>query len=62
MQAIGIAAGSVVALVVVSAAESHQPQPDARTIDQVWRWIIGISLVLACLAMVLRLNIPESPR
>jgi hypothetical protein len=35
MQAIGIAAGSIITLIVVAAARSHQPHPDARTIDQV---------------------------
>jgi len=44
-------------------------QPDAPTsntsklvVDQVWRWTIGITIIPAAIAILLRLTIPETPR
>src|SRR5204863_9835380 len=31
-------------------------------VDQVWRWVIGIAVIPAAIAIVLRLTIPETPR
>ncbi|KAJ9652315.1 hypothetical protein H2198_008403 [Neophaeococcomyces mojaviensis] len=61
-QALVIACAALVSLFVVLAARSLDPEPSPRTVDQVWRWVMGLSLVLASFAMILRFNIPESPR
>ena len=67
MQALGILAASLVALVVVAVVQGQhmdQSNPDIfrRGVDQMWRWIMGLSLIPATFAIVIRLSIPESPR
>jgi MFS transporter, PHS family, inorganic phosphate transporter len=62
MQACGILAASVVSIVVVSVVRAQNPQATARAVDHIWRWIMGLSLVPALFAVVIRLSIPESPR
>lgn len=62
MQAAGYATANIVALIATVVVRSHHPEPSARSVDQIWRWVIGLSLIPAFLAAVLRLTIPESPR
>jgi PHS family inorganic phosphate transporter-like MFS transporter len=62
MQACGILAASVVSLVVVSVVRAQHPIANPRAIDHIWRWIMGLSLIPAVFAVVIRLSIPESPR
>jgi PHS family inorganic phosphate transporter-like MFS transporter len=62
MQACGILAASVVSVVVVSAVRAQNPEVVPRAVDHIWRWIMGLSLVPASFAVLVRLSIPESPR
>lgn len=69
MQAAGFAAATIVALVVTVVVESKSADPStvdlqitARKVDQIWRWVMGLSLIPAFFASILRLTIPESPR
>lgn len=62
MQACGILAASVVSLVVVSVARAQNPIANPRAVDHIWRWIMGLSLIPAVFAVIIRLSIPESPR
>ena len=75
MQALGILAASVVSLVVaaighsqmVSAVRANEVAVDnsdlyRRAVDHTWRWVMGLGLIPAVLAVVVRLSIPESPR
>jgi PHS family inorganic phosphate transporter-like MFS transporter len=62
MQAFGYAAASLVSLVVITIVQSKFPDPSARSVDQIWRWVMGLGLIPAAFALVLRLTIPESPR
>ncbi|KAJ9651276.1 hypothetical protein H2198_009430 [Neophaeococcomyces mojaviensis] len=62
MQAVGYAAANIVALVVTIIVRHYHPDPTPRSIDQIWRWVIGLSLIPAFIASLLRLTIPESPR
>lgn len=62
MQAFGYAAASIVSLVVITVVRVYHPEPSPKSIDQTWRWVMGLGLVPACFAIVLRLTIPESPR
>ena len=62
MQACGILTASVVSVAVVSAVRVEDPNLIARAVDHVWRWIMGLGLIPAVFAVVIRLSIPESPR
>lgn len=62
MQAFGYATANIVAMVVTLIVRSRHPDPSARAVDQIWRWVIGLCLIPAFTAAVLRLTIPESPR
>ena len=69
MQALGYTAASVVSLIVVKVVASqnapydpNNPQASARAVDQIWRWVTGLGLIPALVAVVMRLMIPESPR
>ena len=66
MQACGILAASVVSVVVVSAVRAQHPAQESdvfkRAVDHIWRWIMGLGLIPAVFAVVVRLSIPESPR
>lgn len=62
MQACGILAASVASLVVVSVVRAQHPIANPRAVDHIWRWIMGLSLIPAGFAVVIRLSIPESPR
>lgn len=61
-QAIGYATANIVALIVTVIARRMNPDPSPRTVDQIWRWVIGLSLIPAFIAVLMRLTIPESPR
>ena len=62
MQACGILAASVVSVVVVAAVQAQNPDVIPRAVDHIWRWMMGLSLIPATFAVVIRLSIPESPR
>ena len=68
MQAIGVAAGAIVSLVVTKVVQARHPynpahpEASARAVDQIWRWIIGLGLIPALFTAIMRFTIPESPR
>lgn len=62
MQALGYATASVVSITVVVVVRRVHPEASARSVDQIWRWVMGLGLLPAVAAIVLRLSIPETPR
>lgn len=68
MQAFGYAAATLVSLIVVTIVQSQHLHDSvnsgasARAVDQIWRWVTGLGLIPALLAVIMRLLIPESPR
>lgn len=62
MQAFGYAAATVTSIVVVSIVRHYHPIPSQVAVDQIWRWVMGLSLVFASVAVVMRFFVPESPR
>lgn len=56
---------AIVSIVVLTAFKGQierQPLNDAKAIDQVWRFVIGLGMVPAAIALYFRLTIPETPR
>jgi PHS family inorganic phosphate transporter-like MFS transporter len=43
-------------------ALDEKPFNMKRVVDQVWRWVTGVAIIPAALAIGLRLTIPETPR
>ncbi|KAJ5960132.1 uncharacterized protein N7479_007282 [Penicillium vulpinum] len=64
MQPLGQIAGNIVALIVISVVRGNHVQGDdiTRTVDIMWRWVIGIGVVPGVVATLFRFAIPESPR
>jgi len=62
MQAFGCAAATVTSIVVVSIVRHYHPTPSPIAVDQIWRWVMGLSLIPATIAVVMRCFVPESPR
>ena len=68
MQALGIATGEVLSLVVTRAVQMRHPDDparpgaSARAVDQIWRWVIGLAIIPAFFTAIMRFTIPESPR
>ncbi|KIV77748.1 hypothetical protein PV11_09529 [Exophiala sideris] len=62
MQPLGQIAGNVISLIVVSISRRSGNEDLTRTVDQMWRWIIGIGVVPAVIALLFRFAIPETPR
>ncbi|KZV74354.1 phosphate transporter [Peniophora sp. CONT] len=60
----GNLASAIVSVVVIVAFKSRIQDPDhfLKAIDQVWRFIIGLGIVPAVVALYFRLTIPETPR
>ncbi|WWC99594.1 phosphate:H+ symporter [Kwoniella sp. B9012] len=61
----GNLASAIVSVICIAAFKSQihsQPITDMKAVDQVWRLIIGIGCVPACIALYFRLTIPETPR
>ncbi|KAF5988997.1 inorganic phosphate transporter PHO84 [Fusarium bulbicola] len=52
--------------VSLGALRGSNPDDDEETrrlaIDRVWRWTVGVALIPAAIAILLRLTIPETPR
>ncbi|CAG8241471.1 unnamed protein product [Penicillium salamii] len=64
MQPLGQIAGNIVSVIVIAVAR-HNSTPDedlARTVDIMWRWVMGIGVVPGAIATLFRFAIPESPR
>lgn len=62
MQAFGYATATIVSIIGVSWTRHVHPSASPRSVDQIWRWVMGIGLLPAAAAVVLRLSIPETPR
>lgn len=64
MQPLGQVAGNLVALIVIAASKSHENETESvvRSVDQMWRWVIGIGVIPGAIAAMFRFAIPESPR
>jgi MFS transporter, PHS family, inorganic phosphate transporter len=62
MQPLGQISGNLVTLIVVSASKSQGDADLTRTVDIMWRWVIGIGVVPGIVALLFRFAIPETPR
>ncbi|KAL1982260.1 hypothetical protein VTN96DRAFT_1569 [Rasamsonia emersonii] len=62
MQPLGQLAGNLVALVVVAVTRRQGDADLARSVDIMWRWVIGIGVVPGVVASLFRFAIPETPR
>jgi MFS transporter, PHS family, inorganic phosphate transporter len=62
MQPLGQIAGNIVSLIVVAASRSQGDEHLRKTVDSMWRWVIGLGVVPGVLAVAFRFAIPETPR
>jgi MFS transporter, PHS family, inorganic phosphate transporter len=62
MQPLGQIAGNVVSLIVIAASRSQGDTDLVRTVDIMWRWVIGIGSIPGVIALLFRIAIPETPR
>lgn len=62
MQPLGQVSGNVVSLIVVVASKRQGEADLVRTVDIMWRWVVGIGVVPGIVALLFRLAIPETPR
>ncbi|BCR83242.1 phosphate transporter [Aspergillus chevalieri] len=64
MQPLGQIAGNLVSMIVVAAGKSHEHETidSVRSVDSMWRWVIGIGVIPGAIATLFRFAIPESPR
>lgn len=62
MQPLGQIAGNLVSLIVVAVARSSNSDDTVRTVDSMWRWVLGIGVIPGAIATMFRFAIPESPR
>ncbi|KAF9882794.1 hypothetical protein FE257_005142 [Aspergillus nanangensis] len=62
MQPLGQIAGNLVSLVVVAVSRRQGYDDITRTVDTMWRWVIGVGVVPGVIATGFRFLIPETPR
>lgn len=62
MQPCGQIAGNLVSLITVAVCRRQGDADLARTVDIMWRWVIGIGVVPGVIALLFRFAIPETPR
>lgn len=68
MQALAMAAGAIVSLLVTTIIQARYPYNaadptlSAKAVDQIWRWVVGLGLIPAAFTALLRFTVPESPR
>ncbi|KAL3472483.1 major facilitator superfamily domain-containing protein [Aspergillus californicus] len=62
MQPLGQIAGNVVSIIVVVISKKQGFDDITRTVDVMWRWVVGIGVVPGVIATLFRFAIPESPR
>lgn len=62
MQPLGQIAGNLVSLVVVSISRKSRHDDMLRSVDIMWRWIIGLGVIPGVIALLFRFAIPETPR
>jgi PHS family inorganic phosphate transporter-like MFS transporter len=61
MQGFGILIASLVSMTVLS-VHKEAILKDPHVLDYVWRTVIGVGIIPACIALYSRLTIPETPR
>ncbi|OQD81328.1 hypothetical protein PENANT_c028G06038 [Penicillium antarcticum] len=64
MQPLGQIAGNIVSVIVIVIARNNSTGDEdlTRTVDMMWRWVLGIGVVPGAVATLFRFAIPESPR
>ncbi|KAL1859218.1 hypothetical protein Plec18167_007848 [Paecilomyces lecythidis] len=62
MQPLGQIAGNIVSLVVVAVSKKQHDGDLERSVDIMWRWVIGVGVVPGVVALLFRFAIPETPR
>jgi hypothetical protein len=62
MQPLGQIFSNIVSLIVVSISRNGNHEDKLRSVDSMWRWIIGIGVVPGIVALIFRFAIPETPR
>jgi PHS family inorganic phosphate transporter-like MFS transporter len=62
MQSLGQISGNLVSLVVVALTQTEGNKHLTRSVDIMWRWVIGIGVVPGVVASIFRFVIPETPR
>lgn len=62
MQPLGQIMGNLVSLVVVTISRHSNNDDLKRSVDIMWRWVIGIGVVPGVVALLFRFAIPETPR
>jgi PHS family inorganic phosphate transporter-like MFS transporter len=62
MQSLGQISGNLVSLVVVVLSQTEGEKHLTRSVDIMWRWVIGIGIVPGVVASIFRFVIPETPR
>jgi PHS family inorganic phosphate transporter-like MFS transporter len=62
MQALGQISGNLISLIVVASSQAEGNKDLTRSVDIMWRWVIGIGVVPGIVASIFRFVIPETPR
>ncbi|KIW82745.1 hypothetical protein Z517_01988 [Fonsecaea pedrosoi CBS 271.37] len=62
MQPLGQIMGNLISLIVVAISRRSNNDDLQRSVDIMWRWIIGIGVVPGVVALIFRFAIPETPR
>jgi len=62
MQPLGQISGNLVSLIVVTLSRTEGGENLTRSVDIMWRWVIGIGVVPGVVASIFRFAIPETPR
>ena len=62
MQSLGQISGNIVSLIVVLGGRNGGNKDLTRSVDIMWRWVIGIGVVPGVIASIFRFMIPETPR
>ncbi|KAJ5671580.1 hypothetical protein N7507_000707 [Penicillium longicatenatum] len=62
MQPLGQIAGNLVSLIVIAVGRNSNSDDLTRSVDSMWRWVLGIGVVPGAIAILFRFAIPESPR
>ena len=59
MQPLGQISGNIISLIVVTLSQTKDV---TRSVDIMWRWVIGIGILPGIVASIFRFVIPETPR
>ncbi|OJK03980.1 hypothetical protein ASPACDRAFT_75500 [Aspergillus aculeatus ATCC 16872] len=62
MQPLGQIAGNIIAIIIITVSRKQGNADLTRTVDIMWRWVIGIGVIPGAIATLFRFVIPESPR